>query len=100
MAQQIKQLIDAEVLKVGEQLLTARELAIDLRINFGPVARVYRILDEEKLISTQRGRGTYIRDNGEQQSMLIEKQIQPAMKERSEQAVRLAKQPCARSSGR
>jgi GntR family transcriptional regulator len=31
-----------------------------LRVNFNTVARAYRILDEERVISTQQGRGTYI----------------------------------------
>ena len=44
----------------GDQLPTVRELAVDLRINFSTVARAYRVLDEQHLISTQRGRGTYI----------------------------------------
>lgn len=47
-------------LKVGDQLPTVRELATELRINFNTVARAYRMLDETRLISTQRGRGTYI----------------------------------------
>ncbi len=59
---QIKALVAGEVLKPGDQLPTVRELAIDLRINFSTVARAYRILDEQRLISTQRGRGTYIWD--------------------------------------
>ena len=37
-----------------------RELATELRINFNTVARAYRLLDDVGLISTQRGRGTYI----------------------------------------
>jgi GntR family transcriptional regulator len=37
-----------------------RELAAELRINFNTVARAYKLLDEARLISTQRGRGTYI----------------------------------------
>jgi GntR family transcriptional regulator len=47
-------------LKQGDQLPTVRELAVELRINFNTVARAYRVLDESGLISTQRGRGTYI----------------------------------------
>jgi DNA-binding transcriptional regulator YhcF (GntR family) len=31
-----------------------------LRVNFNTVARAYRLLDEERIISTQQGRGTYI----------------------------------------
>lgn len=59
-ARQVEQLVANGSLKVGDQLPTVRELATGLRINFNTVARAYRLLDEEKLISTQRGRGTYI----------------------------------------
>ena len=47
-------------LKPGDQLPTVRALAEELRVNFNTVARAYRLLDEERIISTQQGRGTYI----------------------------------------
>lgn len=47
-------------LKPGDQLPTVRKLAIELKVNFNTVARVYRMLDKDRLISTQHGRGTYI----------------------------------------
>lgn len=61
-ARQIETQVKDGTLKPGDQLPTVRELAIDLRINFSTVARAYRILDDQRLISTQRGRGTYISD--------------------------------------
>jgi len=61
-ARQIEKQVKDGTLKPGDQLPTVRELAIDLRINFSTVARAYRILDDQRLISTQRGRGTYISD--------------------------------------
>jgi GntR family transcriptional regulator len=48
------------ILKPGDQLPTVRALAQELRVNFNTVARAYRILDQERIISTQQGRGTYI----------------------------------------
>lgn len=48
------------IIKPGDQLPTVRALAQELRVNFNTVARAYRILDEERIISTQQGRGTYI----------------------------------------
>ena len=48
------------ILKPGDQLPTVRALAQELKVNFNTVARAYRILDEERIISTQQGRGTYI----------------------------------------
>lgn len=59
-ASQIQQLVTRGELQQGDQLPTVRELATELRINFNTVARAYRMLDESRLISTQRGRGTYI----------------------------------------
>ena len=57
---QVKQAIAGGKLSPGDQLPTVRQLAADLRINFNTVARAYRLLDEEGIISTQHGRGTYI----------------------------------------
>lgn len=57
---EVKQAIATGELKPGDQLPTVRQLAADLRINFNTVARAYRLLDEEAIISTQHGRGTYI----------------------------------------
>ncbi|MEN8172649.1 MAG: GntR family transcriptional regulator [Chloroflexota bacterium] len=57
---QVKHMIATERLKPGDQLPTVRQMAADLRINFNTIARSYRMLDEEGLISTQHGRGTFI----------------------------------------
>jgi GntR family transcriptional regulator len=68
---QIKHMIATGELKPGDQLPTVRQLAADLRVNFNTVARAYRLLDEESIISTQHGRGTYI--------------LEPASEERNRQ---------------
>jgi GntR family transcriptional regulator len=57
---QIQSQLANGILKHGDQLPTVRALASELRVNFNTVARAYRILDEERIISTQQGRGTYI----------------------------------------
>ncbi len=57
---QVKTAIAAGGLRPGDQLPTVRQMATDLRVNFNTVARAYRLLDEEGVISTQQGRGTYI----------------------------------------
>ncbi|MBI9043669.1 MAG: GntR family transcriptional regulator [Anaerolineaceae bacterium] len=59
---QVKHMIASGGLIAGDQLPTVRQLAADLRVNFNTVARAYKILDEERIISTQHGRGTYILD--------------------------------------
>ena len=56
----IKHLVASSVLKPGDQLPTVRQMAAELRVNFNTIARAYRILDEEGVISTQQGRGTYV----------------------------------------
>jgi GntR family transcriptional regulator len=61
---QVKQAISNGDLKHGEQLPTVRHLADDLRVNFNTIARAYRALDDEGVISTQHGRGTYILEPG------------------------------------
>jgi GntR family transcriptional regulator len=58
--EQVRQRVSTGVLRPGDQLPTVRQMATELRVNFNTVARSYRLLDEAGLISTQRGRGTYI----------------------------------------
>jgi GntR family transcriptional regulator len=47
-------------LAAGDQLPTVRELAVELGLNFNTVARAYRLLHAAGVVSTQRGRGTYV----------------------------------------
>lgn len=68
-ARQIEQLVAKGELKLGDQLPTVRELATELRINFNTVGRAYHVLDETRLISTQRGRGTYIWEEPTEETM-------------------------------
>ncbi len=59
----IKQQVAIGQLKPGEQLPTVRELATDLRVNPNTVARAYDMLDSDNVITTQQGRGTYVREH-------------------------------------
>ena len=68
-ARQLEQMVVKGELKLGDQLPTVRELAAELRINFNTVGRAYRVLDETRLISTQRGRGTYIWEEPTEETM-------------------------------
>jgi GntR family transcriptional regulator len=58
----IKHQVATGRLKPSEQLPTVRELATDLRINPNTVARAYDLLDGDNVITTQQGRGTYVRE--------------------------------------
>ena len=57
---QIRSLIAAGQLRPGDQLPTIRELAAELRVNYNTIARIYLDLDRDGVISTQRGRGTFV----------------------------------------
>lgn len=49
-------------LKMGDQLPTVRQLAVDLRVNANTVAKVYLALEREGIVQTKRGVGTFIAD--------------------------------------
>jgi DNA-binding transcriptional regulator YhcF (GntR family) len=57
---QIRHLIATGEFIPGQRLPTLRDLAVELQVNFTTVARAYRTLDVEGLISTQHGRGTFV----------------------------------------
>jgi len=47
-------------LRIGEQLPTVRQLAVDLRINANTVAKVYAELERAGIVETRRGVGTFV----------------------------------------
>ncbi len=49
-------------LEFGDRLPTVRQLAVDLRINANTVAKVYKELEREGVLETQRGVGTFVAD--------------------------------------
>ena len=60
--EQVEEMVATGLYKPEDQLPTVRQLASELRVNFNTVARAYRLLDEAGVISTQRGRGTFVLD--------------------------------------
>jgi GntR family transcriptional regulator len=58
--EQIRHLVATGRLQPGEKLLTIRQLAVDLRVDPNTVAHAYNLLHNEDVISTQRGRGTFV----------------------------------------
>src|SRR6266699_6938845 len=47
-------------LRLGEQLPTVRQLAVDLRVNANTVAKVYAELERTGVLETRRGVGTFV----------------------------------------
>jgi GntR family transcriptional regulator len=50
-------------LRVGEQLPTVRQLAVELRVNANTVAKVYAELERSGILETRRGVGTFVGAN-------------------------------------
>src|SRR3954471_11315649 len=48
-------------LKVGDQLPTVRQLAVELRVNANTIARVYLDLERAGVLETRRGVGSCVR---------------------------------------
>jgi len=58
---EIRQAIATGELRPGHALPTVRQLADDLGINMNTVARAYRLLEGDGLVTSIRGRGSVVR---------------------------------------
>ena len=58
---EIRQAIAGGSLRPGDSLPTVRQLAQDLGINLNTVARAYRLLESDGLVTSIRGRGSVVR---------------------------------------
>jgi GntR family transcriptional regulator len=58
--QQVKEALRLGLLDVGDQLPTVREVVADLAINPNTVAKAYRDLEREGLVTARQGRGTFV----------------------------------------
>jgi GntR family transcriptional regulator len=92
---QIKDFIAVGKFKPGQQLPTVRQLASDLRVNFNTVARAYFLLDQEGIISTQRGRGTFVTGqlNHDQLSRMRQEKLKAIISTTVIEALRLGYSP-------
>lgn len=57
---QIRYGIAIGALKIGEQLPTARSLAVQLKINLNTVNKAYKELEIKNILETMQGSGTFI----------------------------------------
>jgi len=63
---QIKHQMATGRLQPGQQLPTIRQVAAHLGVNRNTVARAYRELAREGVVSTRRGRGTFVSERPDQ----------------------------------
>jgi GntR family transcriptional regulator len=87
----IRHMVATGSLQPGQQLPTMRQLATDLRINYNTVGRAYLVLEQEGIISTQQGRGTFVasRLTGEEVKRLRAAKLQSMMDQLLHEAVAL-----------
>ena len=62
--EQVKRAVALGALLPGEQLPTVKALALELTINPNTVARAYRDLERDGVISTSPGRGSFVSGDG------------------------------------
>ncbi len=72
---QIKRDIALGRLRKNDQLLTVRQLAAELVINPNTIAKAYRQLEQEGVITTKKGSGTFIAQLDSQLSQSVRKKI-------------------------
>lgn len=60
----IVHLILSGTYREGDQLPSVRELSAELEINYNTVRKVYNDLMKDGFIATERGRGTFVCDEG------------------------------------
>ena len=60
--EQISEAIAKDTISIGDKLPAVRKLAAELVINPNTVARAYTILEQQGLVATKSGSGTFVSD--------------------------------------
>lgn len=66
----IKQNIVLRKIKTGEKLLSARDFSKQIGVNLNTVAKVYKELENECIVYTKRGLGTFVTDSEDKIKLL------------------------------
>ena len=70
LAEDIRQIIANGTLEARQKLPAVRELAYQINVTPGTVARAYRMLIEDGVLEAGVGRGTFVRDKKKQKPLL------------------------------
>ena len=85
---QIRQQIMAGQIKEGEQLVTVRDLAVQLRVNPMTISKAYALLEVEGLLERRRGIGLFAAQiRGGKKEMAKEKILEEALRQAAVLAV-------------
>jgi GntR family transcriptional regulator len=66
---QLLGLIQTGQIKTGDQLPTIRELSVELSVNVNTVALAYRDLTNSGMLISERGKGTFVAGNTNEEDM-------------------------------
>jgi GntR family transcriptional regulator len=89
--EQVKAALAAGALKPGDRLPSHRDLAKDLVVAPLTVSRAYEVLEEEGLLATERGRGTFVAEVGPGGTGPTPPAAEEALKSKAEALVRQAR---------
>ena len=80
--EQMRLAVASGAIKPGEQVPTVRDLATQLRINLNTVARAYRELQSEGLLTSRQGSGTFVSPDAQAISQAESRQMVRQMLDR------------------
>jgi len=80
--EQMRLAVASGAIKPGEQVPTVRDLATQLRINLNTVARAYRELQSEGLLTSRQGSGTFVSPDAQAISQTESRQMVRQMLDR------------------
>jgi GntR family transcriptional regulator len=95
LADQLRRQIAAGAVSADSQLPTVRQMAAELRVNFNTVARAYRILAADGMLSSQQGRGTFVLpvESRQARQRLRRRALRQLVRSFVDEAARLGGQP-------
>lgn len=64
LVEQVHRLVALGALRAGDRLPTIRDLAVKARVNRNTAARAIRHLEQEGLVRTRVGQGTFVNESG------------------------------------